>query len=142
MKKAYFAVVSFSVIAHFAYLVYLPSGGFLALRWPRSIWLHLASVGWGVVVVTLPVSCPLTALEDWARARAEMKPLPSGGFVDRYVAGILYPPGRTGIAQGIAFTAAALSWVALVRKHREAVRSDKTGARAVHKPSALRRHHD
>jgi hypothetical protein len=71
-----------------------------------------------------------------------MKPLPSGGFVDRYVAGILYPPGRTGIAQGIAFTAAAISWVALARKHREAVRSDKTGARAVHKPSALRRHHD
>ena len=101
MKKAYFAVVVVSVGAHFAYLVYLPSGGFLALRWPRSIWLHLASVGWGVLVVTLPVPCPLTSLEDWARARAGMEPLPSTGFVDRYVAGVLYPPGRTGIAQAL-----------------------------------------
>jgi Protein of Unknown function (DUF2784) len=125
VKKAYFAVVAFSVGAHFGYLLYLPSGGFLALRWPRTIWLHLASVGWGAVVVTLPVPCPLTALENWARARAAMRPLPSTGFVDRYVAGILYPPGRTGVAQGIAFAAAAISWVVLARKHRQAREVDQ-----------------
>lgn len=113
MKKAHFAVVIVSVGAHFAYLLYLPSGGFLALRWPRTIWLHLASVCWGVVVVALPVPCPLTALEDWARARAGMTPLPSTGFVDRYVEGVLYPPGRTGAAQALAFIAAVTSWVAL-----------------------------
>ncbi len=116
MKKAHFAVVIASVGAHFAYLIYLPSGGFLALRWPRTIWLHLASVCWGVVVVTLPVPCPLTSLEEWARARAGMRPLPSTGFVDRYVEGVLYPPGRTGVAQALAFSAAAISWVALARK--------------------------
>ena len=71
-----------------------------------------------------------------------MAPLPATGFVDRYVAGVLYPSGRTGIAQAFAFGAAATSWVALARKHREAVRSDKTGADVVHKPGALRRHHD
>lgn len=116
MKKAHFAVVVVSVGAHFAYLLYLPSGGFLALRWPRTIWLHLASVCWGVAVVTLPVPCPLTSLEDWARARAGMQPLPSTGFVDRYVEGVLYPPGRTGAAQALAFIAAALSWVALAAR--------------------------
>uniref|UniRef100_UPI003F953295 DUF2784 domain-containing protein n=1 Tax=Mycobacterium sp. TaxID=1785 RepID=UPI003F953295 len=66
--------------------------------------------------------CPLTSVEDWARARAGMKPLPSTGFVDRYVAGVLYPPGRTGIAQVLAFTAAAISWISLARKHFNARR--------------------
>jgi hypothetical protein len=118
MKKAHFAVVIVSAGAHFAYLCYLPCGGYLALRWPRTIWLHLASVAWGLLVVTLPVPCPLTSLEDWARARAGMTPLPSTGFVDRYVAGVLYPPGRTGAAQVVAFLAAATSWIALARKAR------------------------
>jgi hypothetical protein len=122
MKKAHFAVVIVSVGAHFAYLFYLPSGGFLALRWPRTVWLHLASVCWGLVVVTLPVPCPLTSLEGWARARAGMKPLPPTGFVDRYVAGVLYPPGRTGMAQALAFLAAAISWIALARNRRRARR--------------------
>lgn len=117
MRKAYFGVVGFAVGAHWAYLLYLPSGGFLALRWPRTIWLHLASVGWGAVVVTLPVPCPLTVLEDWARERANMRPLPSAGFVDRYVAGTLYPAGRTGVAQTLAFVAAAMSWAVLARQH-------------------------
>jgi uncharacterized protein DUF2784 len=118
MKKAHFAVVIVSVGAHFAYLFYVPSGGFLALRWPRTIWLHLATVSWGVAVVAVPLPCPLTSLEDWARARAGMRPLPATGFVDRYVAGVLYPPGRTGTAQALAFLAAATSWIALARKHR------------------------
>jgi len=122
MKKAHFAIVIFTVGAHFAYLVYVPSGGFLALRWPRTIWLHLASVCWGMVIVALPLPCPLTSLEDWARARALMKPLPSTGFVDRYVAGVLYPVDRTGRAQALAFTAAATSWIALARKLRNAER--------------------
>ena len=117
MKKAHFAGVVLTVGAHFAYLIYVPIGGFLALRWPRTIWLHLASICWGVAVVALPLRCPLTSLEDWARARAGMSPLPRTGFIDRYVAGVLYPSGRTGPAQALAFTAAALSWFALARKH-------------------------
>jgi hypothetical protein len=118
MKKAHFAVVVVAAGAHFAYLLYLPSGGFLALWWPRTLWLHVACVGWGVAVVTLPLPCPLTALEDWARARAGMGPLPRTGFVDRYVAGVLYPPGRTGLAQAVAFLAATASWAALARRRR------------------------
>ena len=118
MKKAHFAVVIVSVGAHLAYLFYVPSGGFLALRWPRTLWLHLASVSWGAAVVALALPCPLTSLEDWARARAGMMPLPATGFVDRYIAGVLYPRGRTGIAQTLAFSAAATSWIALARKHR------------------------
>lgn len=114
MKKSYFAVAMLTVAAHFAYLVYVPSGGFLALRWPRTIWLHLAAVCWGVAVVALRLPCPLTSLEDWARTRAGMKPLPATGFIGRYVAGVVYPPRRTGCAQALAFFAAAVSWIAVV----------------------------
>jgi hypothetical protein len=119
MKNAYFAVVVVTVGAHFAYLAYVPSGGFLALRWPRTIWLHLLTVGWGVAVVVLDLGCPLTSLENWARARAGMNPLPRTGFIDRYVAGVIYPSDRTGLVQALAFVAVALSWIALARKRRK-----------------------
>jgi uncharacterized protein DUF2784 len=113
MKKAYFAVVVAAVGTHFAYLIYLPSGGFLAMRWLRTIWLHLPNVCWGFGVAALRFPCPLTSLEEWARARAGMDPLPTTGFIGRYVAGVLCPANRTGTAQTLAFVAAAVSWIAL-----------------------------
>ena len=113
MKRAYSAVVVATVTAHFAYLAYLPSGGFLALRWRRSFWLHLPTVCWGIGVVAMRFPCPLTWLENWARARAGMDPLPEDGFVGRYVAGAVYPANRTGTAQALAFVAAAVSWITL-----------------------------
>lgn len=122
MKKAYFAVIVVTVGAHFAYLVYLPSGGFLAMRWRRTLWLHILCVCWGLGVVALHLPCPLTALEDWARARAGMGPLPPAGFTGRYVAGIVCPSNRTDAAQRLAFTAAAGSWIALALKHRKPAR--------------------
>jgi Protein of Unknown function (DUF2784) len=104
--------VVLTVGAHLAYLIYLPSGGFLALRWPRSIVLHIAAVIWGAGVVVFELPCPLTELEQRERARADMAPLPASGFIDRYVAGVFYPADRTGAAQALAFAAAAISWVA------------------------------
>lgn len=118
MKRRYFAVVVATAAAHFAYLAYLPSGGFLALRWRRTFWLHLPTVCWGAAVVTLHLRCPLTSLEDWARARAGMGALPENGFIGRYVEGGVLPVDRTGAAQALAFTAAALSWIALLIQHR------------------------
>jgi hypothetical protein len=120
MKKPYFVVVVGTAAAHLAYLLYLPSGGFLALRWRRTFWLHLPTVCWGVGVVALEFPCPLTWLEAWARDRAGMDPLPETGFIGRYVAGVLYPAHRTGWAQAFAFVAAAVSWTALAIQHRKA----------------------
>lgn len=110
MSKVYVAGVVATVAAHFAYLLYVPSGGFLALRWPRTMALHVPAVAWGVAVVALRLPCPLTTLESWARRRAAMDPLPTTGFIDRYVAGPLVPSGRTDAARGLAFVAAAVSW--------------------------------
>lgn len=117
MKRRYSAVVALTAGAHFGYLMYLPSGGFLALRWPRTILLHVPTVVWGVGVVGLRFPCPLTAVERWARARAEMDPLPAGGFIDHYADRVLYPANRTGAAQALGFVAAAASWVLLAARH-------------------------
>ncbi|HEX5254420.1 MAG TPA: DUF2784 domain-containing protein [Mycobacterium sp.] len=110
MQKPYVAAVAVTVGAHLAYLLYVPSGGFLALRWPRTILLHIPAVVWGVAVVALRLRCPLTSLESWARRRANLDPLPTSGFINRYVTGYFVPIGRVGAAQSLAFTAAAVSW--------------------------------
>jgi hypothetical protein len=117
VKRLYRAAVAATAGAHFAYLIYLPSGGFLALRWPRTLLLHVPTVLWGVAVVGLRFPCPLTSLERWARARAQLEPLAAGGFIDHYADGVLYPPNRTGAAQSVAFLAAALSWAVLADRH-------------------------
>ncbi|WP_244167985.1 DUF2784 domain-containing protein [Mycobacterium paraffinicum] len=116
MRKGYVAAVVVTVGAHLAYLAYVPVGGFLALRWPRTIVLHRAAVAWGVAVIALRLPCPLTSAESWARRRAGMDPLPTAGFVDRYVAGLLVPSGRVGVAQAFAFLWAAISWVLFARR--------------------------
>ena len=118
VPKVYFAAVTATVGVHFAYLIYLPSGGFLALRWPRSMLLHVSTVMWGIGVVWFGLPCPLTELERWARARAGMAPLPTAGFIERYIAGVCYPSNATGIVQKLAFFTAALSWVAFGSKYK------------------------
>ncbi len=112
MKAFYTLVVWLVAAAHFAFLIYLPSGGFLALRWRRSIWLHVPVVLWGIGSVVLHFWCPLTALEQWARPRAGLPPLGSAGFIDHYITGVMYPSGGTGFAQAAAFTAVLASWIA------------------------------
>jgi hypothetical protein len=118
MRKVHLATVVATVVAHFAYLLYLPSGGFLALRWRRTFWLHLPAVCWGVGVVTADLSCPLTTFEQRARKAAGMSPLPETGFIGRYVSGVLLPANRTGVAQSLAFLAVAVSWAALALQRR------------------------
>ncbi|BBX48871.1 DUF2784 domain-containing protein [Mycobacterium cookii] len=112
------ATVGLTVGAHLAYLAYLPSGGFLALRWPRSIALHIPVVLWGIGVVVFELPCPLTELEQRLRMRAGMDLLPESGFIDRYVDGKFYPEQRTGAAQALAFCAAGVSWIMLARKRQ------------------------
>jgi hypothetical protein len=110
MRPLYIALVWLVVAAHFAFLIYLPSGGFLALRRRRSIWLHVPVVLWGIGSVALHFRCPLTALEQWARPRA--------GFIDHYITGVMYPSGATGYAQAAAFSAVLVSWVAYLMTAR------------------------
>src|SRR4051794_13880409 len=71
-------------VVHFTALLYIGLGGFLAWRWPRSLFVHVLFPAWGFIVNLLPVPCPLTALEDWFRGMQGLGPLP-GGFNEYYI---------------------------------------------------------
>lgn len=129
----YAAVVILTVGAHFAFLIYVASGGFLALRFRRTIWLHAAAVLWAIGVVVWQLPCPLTWFEGWARAQSGMSPLADSGFIGQYVAGVLYPTNGTGVAQALAFSAVLVSWIAY------AVMTERGGARVSVVRSASRR---
>lgn len=123
-----YEVVVFSAIAaHFAFLVYLAIGGFLALRWRRTIWLHLLVVVWGIVTTTAHLGCPLTWFERWGRARAGMAPLPSEGFIAHYIVGVLYPAAWAGAVQAVVFATVLVSWAWFGWRSRRADRDALSG---------------
>ncbi|MFL6122333.1 DUF2784 domain-containing protein [Actinophytocola sp.] len=81
-----------TVGVHFAALLYIGLGGFLAWRWPRSVFVHVFFAAWGVIVNVTPLQCPLTALENWFRGMQGLGPLP-GGFNEYYIYGSIVPRG-------------------------------------------------
>ncbi|MGH8824578.1 MAG: DUF2784 domain-containing protein [Jiangellaceae bacterium] len=109
---------------HFAFVVYVVLGGFLAWRWPRAIWPHLLAAGWGLAIVAERVDCPLTWAEGWSRQQAGEAGV-TKGFIDRYVEGVLYPERYAGLVQAVCAGVVAVSWAgayALWRRHRHAAR--------------------
>jgi hypothetical protein len=111
----YQIVVALAVVVHFAFLCYLVVGGFVALRWRRTIWLHVPAVLWGIAITTAHLDCPLTWLERWSRAKAGMAPLPPEGFIAHYIAGVLYPASWASAVPAAAFALVGTSWMLYVR---------------------------
>jgi Protein of Unknown function (DUF2784) len=107
----YHIVVALAVVVHFAFLCYLVVGGFVALRWRRTIWLHVPVALWGIASTTAHLDCPLTWLERWGRAKAGMAPLPPDGFIAHYIIGVLYPASWAGLVPVVVFALVAVSWV-------------------------------
>jgi hypothetical protein len=103
------------VALHFAFIGYVVIGGFLALRWRRTMWLHVPAVIWAAAIATKRTDCPLTWAERWARYRAGMAPLPPDGFIAHYVTGTLYPAGWLMSVQVAAFALVAVSWAVYFR---------------------------
>ena len=100
------ALVWLVVAAHFVFLIYLPVGGLLALRWRGTIWLHAGAVAWAATSVLVHVPCPLTGIERLAREHAGMAPLGSGGFIDHYISDV-----GDYEAQAAALIVVAVSWI-------------------------------
>jgi hypothetical protein len=82
------------VIAHLLFVVFVVAGGVLALRWPRSAWLHLPAALWGAAIALGGFVCPLTPLENWLRVQAGEAPYHTG-FLEHYLLPILYPASLT-----------------------------------------------
>ena len=127
-RVGYRALTSIILGLHFAFVAYAVFGGFLAWRWPRAIWPHLAAGAWGFVVIGAHLTCPLTYAEDWSRRQAGEAGL-TKGFIDRYIEGVVYPERLAALMQALAATAVVVSWVGFVLIQRR--RPQRGGATAV-----------
>ncbi|MGE5307367.1 MAG: DUF2784 domain-containing protein [Alphaproteobacteria bacterium] len=79
---------------HFAFVLFVIFGGFLAAKWRRVMWLHISAAFWGAFVEFSGWICPLTPLENWLRQKAGEAGYRSD-FVARYLLPVLYPQGLT-----------------------------------------------
>ena len=82
------------LVTHLTFVAFAIFGGLLVLSRRRIAWLHLPAVAWGAIVEFTGWVCPLTPLENGLRqlgGRAAYE----GGFIEHYLAPIVYPPGLT-----------------------------------------------
>jgi hypothetical protein len=122
MMNFYTIVVAVTAAVHFAFVGYGVLGGFLALRWPKTIWLHVPVVIWCVAIELVDFICPLTELERWGRLRAGMAPLPATGFIDYYITGVWYPVRAENLVLGLVLVLVVSSWILVARKARASSR--------------------
>jgi Protein of Unknown function (DUF2784)/DoxX-like family len=91
----YRLLTDLTVTAHFAFLVFVVAGGFVARRRRWLMGPHLLAAAWGVYVEAMPgLICPLTPLENAFALRAGQAGY-QGGFIEHYLVPILYPEGLT-----------------------------------------------
>jgi hypothetical protein len=113
-------LADFTVGIHVLALLYIGLGGFLAWRWPKSIFVHVFFALWGVAVNVFPIPCPLTALEDYFRSVQGLGPLP-GGFNAYYIYGTVFPRSALPLVAVTALAILVFSYVgAWIRyRHRD-----------------------
>lgn len=96
-------------LLHLVFIVFVVVGGLLALRWPRLLWLHVPCALYALLIVVVGWECPLTGVENGLRGDDAY----TGGFIDHYLTGVLYPErAETAVQVGAAVLVAA-SYVAL-----------------------------
>jgi hypothetical protein len=78
------------LVSHATFVLFVAAGGFLVLRWPRVAWAHLPCALYGAAIEMVGWTCPLTPLEQGLR-RAAGEAGYTGGFLDHYLRGALYP---------------------------------------------------
>ncbi len=113
------------IIVHFAFIAFAVAGAALLLwqRVPRLFAVvHLACAAWASFVMFSGRICPLTPLENYFR-RLGGEAGYTGGFIERYLLGLIYPAGLTRevqIALGASVVAlnVAIYWIVISRRKR------------------------
>ncbi|MBA5866342.1 MAG: DUF2784 family protein [Nitrospira sp. CR1.3] len=82
------------VLLHVAFVLFVLFGGFLSVKWPRAMWLHVPAAVWGAVVEFTGSTCPLTPLENRLREQSGQS-LYRSDFIAHYILPILYPDDLT-----------------------------------------------
>lgn len=82
------------LVLHATFIVFVVLGGLLVL-WRRIfIWLHVPAAAWGILIEFQGWICPLTYLENDLRQAAGGGGF-EGGFVNHYLAPMVYPAALT-----------------------------------------------
>lgn len=131
MRDVWLGLADSVVAIHYAFMVYLVVGGFIAWRWRKTIVLHVLAAIWAVLIVTTKVPCPLTALQNQFRERAGEQPL-SSSFINLYVRGTLFPSNQQTISQALLAVVIIVSWIGYRRLGRQKTltKASKTDAPA------------
>jgi hypothetical protein len=79
---------------HLLFIVFVMTGGFIALRFPWIMAVHIPAVCWGVFVELSGHTCPLTAIENGFRQVAGDAGY-DGSFIEHYLVPLIYPIGLT-----------------------------------------------
>ncbi|QFU94511.1 hypothetical protein YIM_46925 [Amycolatopsis sp. YIM 10] len=109
-----------TVAIHVLALLYIGFGGFVAWRWPKTIFVHIFFAAWGILVNVFPIPCPLTALENYFRAQEGLGDLP-GGFNAYYIYDTVFPREMMPVIAALALVVLVVSYIgAYVHwKHRD-----------------------
>ena len=82
------------LVAHLGFILFVTLGAIFAFwrRW--MVLVHLPAAAWGVYISVTGGLCPLTNLEKYLRISAGQAGY-SGGFIEYWLLGIIYPAGLT-----------------------------------------------
>ena len=82
------------LVLHAAFIAFAALGALLVLRWRWVALLQLPAAAWGAAAELFGFVCPLTPLEQRLRVLAGEESY-SGGFIENYLAALIYPAGLT-----------------------------------------------
>lgn len=119
------------LLLHLGFIVFVMLGGFLVVRWPRLMLLHVPAVIWGAFVESTGSICPLTFVENHLRMAAGASGY-AGSFVEHYLLGVIYPAGLSRPVQYglallvIAVNGAIYAWLLQAESERRATKRAAT----------------
>jgi hypothetical protein len=117
----YGILASVVIVAHFLFIAFVAAGGLLVWHWPRLAFVHLPAVIWGAIIEFTGWVCPLTPLENYLRRLAGSS-LYSGGFIEQYLIGVIYPANLTANTQyilgGLVIAVNLIIYTIIIRKQR------------------------
>ena len=90
----YELAADFTLIVHFAFIIFVLFGALLFFVSTKIIYVHLPALFWGMYIELTHSICPLTYFENWFLQKADLKTY-SEGFIQSYLAPIVYPKNLT-----------------------------------------------
>jgi hypothetical protein len=107
-------------LIHFAWIVFAIFGALTIFRWRWMIWVHPPVLVWSALVMVMGWLCPLTPMEVHFREIAGQQGY-EGGFIEHYIASLIYPAGLTRgvqISLGVALAVFNVLVYALLYRYR------------------------